>query len=99
LPKIPFWRLGQIYKGMGFREFKVIQKCKYLIKQFSCVSTCTSLGITFDDSNFFSGHLDGSLKIWSVGSDKPDNVIDAHDDRINFIELVKNENQILTSSK
>jgi WD40 repeat protein len=99
LPKVPFRRVRQNNKRMGFREFKIIQKRNYLINQYSCVSTCTSLGITFDDSNFFSGHLDGSLKIWSVGSDKPDNVIDAHDDRINYIELVKNENQILTSSK
>ena len=73
--------------------YKII---KYL---YSCVSTCTTLSINFDDNNFLSGHLDGSLKIWSPGSDKPETVIDAHDDKINFIESLKNENHILTCSK
>ena len=46
-----------------------------------------------------SGHYDGSLKFWSAKSDKPDSVIDLHDDKVTHIEFVKNENQILTCSK
>lgn len=86
-------------KEWDLETSKMIKNVNPNKKKYSCVSTCTSLGINFDDSSFLSGHLDGSLKIWSPGSDKPETVIDAHDDRVNFIELVKNENQVLTSSK
>ena len=84
---------------MGFRSFKINEKCKNWFNfKYSCVSSCSSLGVNFDDSNFISGHFDGTLKIWSTG-DKPEAVIEAHDDRINFIEIVKNESKVLTSSK
>jgi len=69
-----------------------------MVKNYPCASSCHSLAINFDDSSFISGHLDGNLKLWS-NSEKPDFVIEAHDDRISFIELLKNENQLLTMSK
>jgi len=54
--------------------------------------------MAFDDSFIVSGHLDGTLKIWS-SNDKPERVIDLHDDKITHLELVKNENQLVTLSK
>lgn len=54
--------------------------------------------MAFDDSFIVSGHLDGTLKIWS-SNDKPERVIDLHDDKITYLEFIKNENQIVTLSK
>jgi WD40 repeat protein len=86
-------------KEWDIENLKLTKNVSFLLTQYSCISTCSALGVAYDDANFISGHLDGTLKIWTVGNDKPDNVIDAHDDRINYIEIVKNENQVLTSSK
>jgi len=63
------------------------------------LSSCFSLTGSSDDSLLVSGHYDGSLKFWSSKSDKPNSVIDLHNDKITYIELIKNENQILTCSK
>jgi WD40 repeat protein len=54
--------------------------------------------MSFDDSFIVSGHLDGTLKIWS-SNDKPENIIDLHDDKITAVEFIKNENQLITLSK
>jgi hypothetical protein len=62
------------------------------------MSACLSIGISFDDSFVITGHMDGNLKIWS-NNEKPDKIIDAHEDKIHHLELIKNENQLLTISK
>ena len=69
-----------------------------LSRNFSCVSACHCLGIAYDDSFIISGHLDGTVKIWS-NNDKPDKVIELHDDKVLHLEILKNENQFLTISK
>ena len=51
-----------------------------------------------DDSFILSGHLDGTIKIWT-SNDKHEKVLDLHDDKINAIEFIKNENQFVTLSK
>jgi hypothetical protein len=42
--------------------------------------------------------MDGNIKIWS-NNDKPDKVLDLHDDKIHHLEIIKNENQLLSISK
>ena len=54
--------------------------------------------MAFDDSFILSGHLDGSIKIWT-SNDKPERVLELHDDKVSSIEFIKNENQFLTLSK
>jgi hypothetical protein len=62
------------------------------------MSSCLSIGVSFDDSFIVTGHMDGNIKFWSH-NDKPDKVLDAHEDKIHNLELIKNENQLLTISK
>jgi WD40 repeat protein len=69
-----------------------------LLIQFNCISGCSSIAISHDDSYIITGHNDGSIKIWS-NNEKPEKVIDIHEERVNHIEVIKNENQILTISK
>ena len=53
-----------------------------------------------NDNYVYSGHADGSIKIWSVNfSDKPEQIIDLHYDSVLSIKNGKTENQILTLSK
>lgn len=54
--------------------------------------------MAFDDSFIVSGHMDGTVKIWT-SNDKPERTIDLHDDKVTHLEFLKNENQILTLSK
>lgn len=69
-----------------------------LSRNLHCVSACHCACISLDDSMICSGHLDGSIRIWS-SNDKPEKVVDLHDDQILHMELLKNENQFLTISK
>lgn len=69
-----------------------------LSRNFSCQSGCHSLSISSDDSFIISGHLDGSVKLWS-SNEKPEEVMDLHDDKVLHLELIKNETQFLTLSK
>lgn len=68
-----------------------------LSRNFSCVSSCHCLGIAYDDSFIVSGHLDGTVKLWS-NNDKPDKVIDLHEDKVLHLEILRNETQFLSIS-
>ena len=70
---------------------------KTQVKKYNCVSGCFALAISQDDSQIISGHLDGTVKLWS-NSDKPDKVYDLHEDKVLQIKMIKNE-QILTLGK
>ena len=70
---------------------------KNLVRKYNCVSGCFSLAISQDDSQIISGHLDGTVKLWS-NSDKPDKVYDLHEDKVMQIKIIKND-QILTLGK
>lgn len=73
---------------------------KKLIRTFNGSSAVWSINMSPNDNFMYSGHLDGSLKIWSTNChDKPEQILDIHDDKIISIEVAKNENQILTLSK
>ena len=54
--------------------------------------------MAFDDSFIVSGHMDGTVKIWT-SNDKPERTIDLHDDKVIHMEFLKNEQQIITLSK
>lgn len=73
---------------------------KKLIKTFSSSSAAWSICISHNDNFLYSGHADGSIKIWSVSSsEKPEAIMDIHDDKVISLKIGKNENQILTLSK
>lgn len=69
-----------------------------MIKNYSCISACHSLAISHDDSFIISGHLDGTIKFWS-SNEKPEKIYDLHDDKITCLEILKNENHMLSISK
>lgn len=69
-----------------------------LVRNLHCVSACHSCLVTLDDSLLISGHLDGTVKIWS-SNEKPEKVIELHDDQILHLTLLPNENQFLSVSK
>lgn len=69
-----------------------------LSRNLHCTSACHCACISLDDSMIISGHLDGSIRVWS-SNDKPEKVVDLHDDQILHMELLKNDNQFLTISK
>ena len=69
-----------------------------LSRKFNCTSACHSLCVASDDSYILSGHMDGSVRVWT-NSEKPDQVIDLHDDSVIRLEILKGENQFLTLSK
>jgi WD40 repeat protein len=56
------------------------------------------LAISNDDSFIVSGHLDGTIKLWS-SNEKPEKIIDLHEDKITSLEILKNENLMLSISK
>ena len=56
------------------------------------------MAISYDDSFIVSGHLDGTVKFWS-SNEKPEKIYDLHEDKITCIEILKNENQMLSISK
>lgn len=73
---------------------------KKLIKTYSSSSAIWSVCLSNNDNYIYSGHSDGSLKIWSSNcNDKPEQILDIHDDKIISIKQGKNENQIFTLSK
>jgi len=69
-----------------------------LTRKFNCTSACHSLCVASDDSYILSGHLDGSVRVWTT-NEKPDQIIDLHDDSVIRLEILKSENQFLTLSK
>ena len=70
---------------------------KTMVRKFNCISACHSLAIAQDDSFILSGHLDGSVKLWST-NDRPEKVFDLHEDKVLQIKMIKND-QILTLGK
>lgn len=73
---------------------------KKLNKTFNGASCCVSVNISNNDSTLYSGHSDGTVKLWSVNHhEKPEHILDFHDDKVISIEVLKNEYQILTLSK
>lgn len=73
---------------------------KKLIKTYNGASACMTVRVSNNDSSIFSGHSDGTVKVWSVNSnDKPQMILDFHDDKVVSIEVLKNEYQLLTLSK
>ena len=69
-----------------------------LTRKFNCTSACHSLCVASDDSYILSGHMDGSVRVWT-SNEKPDQIIDLHDDNVIRLEILKGENQFLTLSK
>jgi len=69
-----------------------------LTRKFNCTSACHSLCVASDDSYILSGHMDGSVRVWTT-NEKPDQIIDLHDDNVIRLEILKGENQFLTLSK
>jgi len=69
-----------------------------IIKKYSCISSCHSLAIANDDSFVISGHLDGTIKLWS-SNEKPEKIFDLHEDKITSLEILKNENLMFSISK
>ena len=70
---------------------------KTMVRKFNCISACHALAIAQDDSFILSGHMDGSVKLWS-SNDKPEKVYDLHEDKVLQIKMIKND-QILTLGK
>jgi hypothetical protein len=70
---------------------------KTMVRKFNCISACNALAIAQDDSFILSGHMDGSVKLWS-SNDKPEKVYDLHEDKVLQIKMIKND-QILTLGK
>ena len=69
-----------------------------LTRKFNCTSACHSLCVASDDSYILSGHMDGTVRVWT-SNEKPDQIIDLHDDNVIRLEILKGENQFLTLSK
>ena len=69
-----------------------------IVKKFNCVSECHSLSISDDDSFFLSGHMNGTVKLWT-SNDKPEKEFELHEDKVLRIKMIKNENQFLTLGK
>jgi hypothetical protein len=69
-----------------------------LTRKFNCTSACHSLCVASDDSYILSGHMDGSVRV-CTSNEKPDQIIDLHDDNVIRLEILKGENQFLTLSK
>lgn len=73
---------------------------KKLIKTFSSNSAVWSTCISGNDNYLFSGHADGSIKVWSANSnEKPEQIIDIHDDKVISLKMGKNDNQLISLSK
>ena len=70
---------------------------KKMVRRFSCISACHCLAISPDDSCIYSGHMDGTVKVWD-SNDKPQKVFDLHDDKVLQIKMIKSD-QILTLGK
>ena len=71
-----------------------------LVKTYSNNSGVFSTCMSNNDNYIYSGHADGSIKIWSVNfSDKPEQILDIHYDTVLSIKNGKNDYQILTLSK
>ena len=46
-----------------------------LTRKFNCTSACHSLCVASDDSYILSGHMDGSVRVWT-SNEKPDQIIE-----------------------
>lgn len=70
-----------------------------LIKVYNSSSGIWSICLSSNDNNFYTGHLDGSFKIWSTNrNDKPEQIIELHNDKIISIKQARSEYQFLTLS-
>ena len=88
------------YTGSSDRSIKEwdLENFK-LLKTFNGASGVNSLCLSNNDSLIYSGHSDGSIKIWStMSNDKPENILDIHENKVISIQQLKNDFHILTSS-
>ena len=71
---------------------------KSMVRKFNCISACHALSIAPDDSFILSGHMDGTVKLWT-SNDKPEKVFELHEDKVLQIKMIKNDNQFLSLGK
>ena len=65
-----------------------------------CGSSCLTLDLALTNSYLYSGHLDRSIKIWSLKSmEKVRELKDSHDSQIMNICLSSDESMLITNGR
>lgn len=69
-------------------------------KTFPCTSSCFAIDNLPSETEIFSGHLDGTLRIWwAKNEEKIHEIKDLHGDAITSVTLTTDGNYVLTNSR